>query len=82
MKSLLHRLCVTSGLVFGLVALVTLTPDATFASVGAGPATVPPDPVRPGALANGASLHNPGFDNHIWYWFGDRYSYGDIADKS
>jgi len=31
----------------------------------------------PGVVAPAAAgLHNPGFDNHLWYWFHERHGYG------
>lgn len=33
--------------------------------------------VAPGVVtAAAAGLHNPGFDNHLWYWFHERHGYG------
>ena len=82
MKPRSFRLSVTFGLLFALISLVMLAPSATFASVSPSSSTAPPDPESLYALSNGASLHNPGFDNHMWYAFGERYSYGSIADES
>ena len=82
MKPRIRRLSVVFGLVFALISLLTLAPNATFASVGSDLSTAPPDPENLGAPTNGASLHNPGCDNRIWYAFGERYSYGAISEES
>ena len=52
-----------------LVALAIFIPSAF---VHARRQAAPPNPAVEDALA-GASLHNPGFDNHKWYEFNDRY---------
>lgn len=73
MKSIRLRLCLVMSMVVALVVLVTLAPLASSPHVYAGQGVVPLDPVSDAAAANGASLHNPGFDNHDWYEFNYRY---------
>jgi hypothetical protein len=70
-----------SSLKVVLVALVALAP-VTLSSVYAGQYIAPPQPEDDLVALNGASLHNPGFDNHIWYCFDERYSYGSLTPTS
>jgi hypothetical protein len=51
-------------------------------SVDAGVKAAPPKPMDDRSVADGASLHNPGFDNHTWYDFNERYSYGVLSPHS
>lgn len=46
---------------------VTSSTDSPFAGPAAAPGVAAPAE---------ASLHNAGFDNHIWYWFHERHDYG------
>lgn len=69
------------GLIVILVASLALAPVA-LSSVHAGQAIAPPQPEDDLVALNGASLHNPGFDNHIWYAFDERYSYGSLNPTS
>lgn len=73
MKFPFQRLWLASGLVAILVAMVTLTPPAPSTLVHAKQDAALPDPAGDSAVANGASLHNPGFDNQDWYEFNARY---------
>lgn len=71
MSTLLQRLGLLIVLVTVLTTLVTSAPViASTERQGE-----PPDPIGDQAIAAEASLHNPGFDNHIWYWFHERYDY-------
>jgi len=79
MKFPFRRLCLVLGLVAVLIALLTLAPLAPSTRVYAGQGAAPPDPVGDSAVSNGASMHNPGFDNHQWYEFHLRYAYGSVT---
>ncbi len=75
MKSLFQRLCLVSGLVAALIALVTLAPLTSATLVYAGQDAVPPTLVVASEVADSASLHNPSFDNGDWYEFNARYQH-------
>ncbi|MEA3341057.1 MAG: hypothetical protein U9R15_13925, partial [Chloroflexota bacterium] len=82
MKLLFNHLHLTLGLAIVLIALVALAPLAQSPHVYAGPGAAPQKPAGDSAITNGASLHNPNFDNHIWYDFNERYSYGSLNPHS
>jgi hypothetical protein len=69
----LRRWSLVPVLVIALTVLGTLVPLDSFRSVNAGEKAASPRPVSDSAIADGASLHNPGFDNHDWYEFNNRY---------
>ena len=77
-----HRLHLTLGLVAVLIALTALVPLVQSPHVYAGQGVAPPNPANDNAVAATASLHNPNFDNHIWYNFNERYSYGSLSPHS
>lgn len=77
MKSLFRRSYLVLGLV---VALASLMPAAASTTAYAGPAY--PNPGSDDAVTASASLHNPNFDNHIWYDFNERYPYGGLTPHS
>jgi hypothetical protein len=78
MNSPLKRLGLAAGLAAVLIAWVallllpSLSVLAEQQTTSSGPATV-------GAPSNGAALHNPAFDNHLWYWFNNRYPYSSLS---
>lgn len=73
MNSPIRRLGLVASSVTVLVALATLPLSSSPFTAYAGRQVAPPDPEAEGALSDGASLHNPGFDNHDWYEFDRRY---------
>jgi hypothetical protein len=75
MSTLLQRLGLILVLVTVLTTLVTFAPSSSPVIASAGRQDEPPDPTGDQAIAAEASLHNPGFDNHIWYWFHQRHDY-------
>jgi hypothetical protein len=69
-----HRLRLVAGSAVALLTVVALlvSPHSlgpAYADRGA----VPPPPEGDDSPSATASLHNPGFDNHDWYFFHDRY---------
>lgn len=65
-----------------LIALAAAVPLSQSPYVYAEEGAAPPDPAEDNAIAAAASLHNPNFDNHIWYNFNERYSYGSLSPHS
>jgi len=65
-----------------LIAFAASLPLSQSPYVYAGEGAAPPDPAEDNAIAATASLHNPNFDNHIWYNFNERYSYGSLSPHS
>jgi len=57
-----------------LVAIATLAPVASSARAPADRNAVPPSPAGEEAVAEGPSLHNPHFDNGLWYEFNLRHA--------
>jgi len=72
----------TSGLVAVLIALAAFAPLVQSPHAYAGQGVAPPNPAGDNAVTAGASLHNPNFDNHIWYSFNERYPYGSLSPHS
>jgi len=56
-----------------LIAFAASLPLSQSPHVYAGEGATPPDPAEDSAVAATASLHNPNFDNGIWYEFHLRY---------
>ncbi|HEY74317.1 MAG TPA: hypothetical protein G4N99_13725 [Thermoflexia bacterium] len=77
-----HRLHLTLGLVAVLIALAVFAPLTQSPHAYAGQGVALPNPASDNAVTAGASLHNPNFDNHIWYYFNERYSYGSLTPYS
>ncbi len=73
MNYLFQRAGLALVLAVTVVALVTFPSSDSFSRAGS---KLPPDfpnPAVVSALSDQASLHNPGFDNHDWYYFHERY---------
>jgi len=79
MNSPSQRMGLVASLATALIALVVFPPSSSPLVAYAGRQAAPPEPIVEDALSNGASLHNPTFDNHDWYFFHERYdpSYPD-----
>jgi hypothetical protein len=77
-----RRLGLMLGVAVLLVPLVGPITDGDALSVHAGHVAGFIDPPAGQVAESTASLHNAGFDNHIWYCFNERYPYGSLQPTS
>jgi hypothetical protein len=74
MKTPFRQFLLSAALVVSLGVTLILAPIVSYAHVEQGQVATPPLPGDAGAVADAPSLHNPNFDNDLWYHFPDRHA--------
>lgn len=74
MKTPFRQFLLSAALVVSLGVTAILAPIVSYAHVEKGHMAAPPVPADTGAVADAPTLHNPTFDNGLWYEFHSRHN--------